>query len=83
MYPQLQEIDFRVDVPSLDVPVYLVEGRYEPRDRADLADQWFTPLQAPSKRWIEFPTSGHRPLFEQPKLFHQLMTQTVATSTAP
>lgn len=77
LYPQLQDIDFRVDVPSLDVPVYLVEGRYEPRGRSDLAKQWFTRLQAPTKRWIEFPTSGHRPLFEQPELFHQLMTQTV------
>lgn len=83
MYPQLQTIDFRSDVPSLDVPVYLVEGRYEPRGRADLAEQWFSSLQAPSKQWIEFPTSGHRPLFEQPELFAQVMTQNVVASTTP
>ncbi len=83
LYPQLQTIDFRSTVPSLDVPVYLVEGRYEPRGRADLARQWFASLQAPSKQWVEFPTSGHRPLFEQPELFHQLMTQTVVAATEP
>jgi len=83
MYPQLQDLDFRADVPRLDVPVYLIEGRYEPRGRAELADQWFGMLQAPSKQWVEFPTSGHRPLFEQPDLFHQLMTQTVLAETAP
>ena len=77
LYPQLQDIDFRATVPSLDVPVYLVEGRYEPRGRADLAKEWFASLQAPSKQWVEFETSGHRPLVEQPELFHQLMTQTV------
>ncbi|MGS0686799.1 alpha/beta fold hydrolase [Nakamurella sp. GG22] len=82
MYPQLQQIDFRVDVPTLDVPVYLAEGRYEPRGRSDLAAEWFSQLEAPDKMWIEFPTSGHRPIFEQPELFHQLMTNTVlVTST--
>lgn len=80
MYPQLQDIDFRVDVPRLDVPVYLVEGRFEPRGRLDLANQWFSQLQAPSKQWTEFSTSGHRPLFEQPELFHQLMIEDVVTS---
>ncbi len=81
MYPQLQQIDFRVDVPNLDVPVYLAQGRYEPRGRADLAAEWFDQLRAPVKRWIEFPTSGHRPLFEQPELFHQVMTNTVLAAS--
>lgn len=26
LYPQLQDLDFRVDVPHLDVPVYMVLG---------------------------------------------------------
>ena len=83
MYPQLQQLDFRAGALQLGVPVYLVEGRYEPRGRAELADQWFAMLQAPSKQWIDFPTSGHRPLFEQPELFHRVMTQTVLAETAP
>lgn len=83
LYPQLQGIDFRATVPSLDVPIYLAEGRYEPRGRADLAREWFTLLRAPSKQWVEFSTSGHRAIFEQPELFHQLMTQTVLAATAP
>ncbi len=81
MYPQLQEIDFRLDVPTLEVPVYLAEGRYEPRGRAELAAEWFSQLQAPDKKWIEFPTSGHRPIFEQPGLFHHLMTDTVLVAS--
>ena len=81
MYPQLQDIDFRADVPTLDVPVYLAEGRYEPRGRAELAAEWFSELRAPDKLWIEFPTSGHRPLFEQPELFHRVMTHTVLAAS--
>ena len=50
MYPQLQDIDFRLDVSDLDVPVYLVQGRYEARGRAELAAEWFEMLNAPHKR---------------------------------
>jgi pimeloyl-ACP methyl ester carboxylesterase len=82
MYPQLQDIDLRTSAVQLDVPVYLVEGRFEPRGRAEPAREWFTQLDAPSKQWIEFATSGHRPLFEQPDLFHQVMTRTVLAGAA-
>jgi proline iminopeptidase len=83
LYPQLQEIDFRVDATQLDVPVYLVQGRYEARGRAELAEEWFEMLQAPHKEMIVFDTSGHRPLFEQPERFHQVMTETVLAETDP
>lgn len=77
LYPQLQDVDLRQTAVRLEVPVHLVEGRYEPRGRKALARQWFELLQAPSKRWSEFDTSGHRPLFEQPAEFAKLM-RTVA-----
>jgi proline iminopeptidase len=81
MYPQLQGIDFRKDVVQLAVPVYLVEGRFEAPGRLVPAKQWFDLLDAPSKQLITFDTSGHRALFEQPDLFHQLMTETVLAQT--
>jgi proline iminopeptidase len=83
LYPQLQEIDFRIDATELDVPVYLVQGRYEARGRSELVDEWFEMLEAPHKEMIVFDTSGHRPLFEQPDRFHQVMTQTVLAETEP
>lgn len=81
MYPQLQDIDFRTDVTRLEVPVYLVQGRYEARGRAELAAEWFRLLEAPSKKWIEFETSGHRPLFEQPEEFAEVMSDKVLAET--
>ena len=81
VYPQLQGIDFRTDAPHLAVPVYLIEGRHEAPGRLGPAQQWFDLLDAPAKQLIMFDTSGHRPLFEQPELFHQLMTETVLAQT--
>ena len=74
LYPQLQHIDFREDVPSLDVPVYMVIGQHEARGRAVLANEWFEMLKAPSKERMIFKNSGHRPLFEEPAAFASLMT---------
>lgn len=77
LYPQLQDIDFRTSVPELKIPVYLVQGRYETRGRAEPAQQWFGLLKAPSKKLITFPTAGHRTLFEQPEQFALFMESTV------
>lgn len=73
LYPQLQDLDLRQSAAELEVPVYLVEGRFEPRGRKDLARDWFQHLKAPEKQLEEFETSGHRPIFEQPGKFAQLM----------
>jgi len=81
LYPQLQRIDFREDATRLDVPVYLVQGRHEARGRAVLANEWFEQLEAPSKTMIVLDTSGHRPLFEQPEQFNEVMTDTVLAET--
>ena len=83
LYPQIQDIDFRTQATRLDVPVYLAQGRYEAPGRAQFAKEWFELLDAPSKKFIEFDTSGHRPLWEQPALFHDLMTKTVLAETTP
>ena len=81
LYPQLQGIDFRSDVPSLDVPVYVVIGAHEARGRAVLAEEWYAMLDAPSKELITFEHSGHRPSFEQPAAFASIMTRVLAETS--
>lgn len=75
LYPQLQEIDFRKDVQSMDIPIYIVIGKHEARGRAVLAKEWFEMLSAPSKEMIIFEHSGHRPIFEEPAEFAAVMTR--------
>ena len=81
LYPQLQDVDFRTDAAELEVPVYLVQGRHEAPGRAGPAEEWFGMLDAPRKQLIVLGTSGHRPPFEQPERFHQVMTKTVLPKT--
>lgn len=73
LYPQLQDIDFRRDAAALEVPVYLVQGAHEARGRAVPMEEWFELLDAPRKERVIFEHSGHRPTFEEPGRFAELM----------
>ncbi|MBS3789207.1 MAG: alpha/beta hydrolase [Candidatus Bipolaricaulota bacterium] len=75
LYPRIQEVDFRNDVLRLEVPVYIVMGKYEARGRETPAREWFGLLEAPTKELIEFDNSGHRPHFEEPAKFSSIMSR--------
>jgi pimeloyl-ACP methyl ester carboxylesterase len=81
MYPQLQELDFRADVPRLDVPYYLVDGKAELAARRDLALEWFEMLEAPIKRILSLDGAAHAPALEQYEAFHRFLVETVVPET--
>jgi pimeloyl-ACP methyl ester carboxylesterase len=83
MYPQLQEIDFRDDVPRLEVPVYFLDGEAELTARRDLFYEWYGALNAPSKQIFTFANAGHSVAYEQFEAFHRIMLETVLPETYP
>lgn len=83
MYPQLQEIDFRTDVPSLDVPIYIFDGEHELAGRRDLVHEWFAMLDAPDKQMFTFEDSGHSVAFEQSDELHRILVDVILPATYP
>jgi proline iminopeptidase len=73
LYPQLQDIDFRRDVPTLDVPVFDVQGAREDPARSELADEWLADLDAPLRRGWVVDDAGHRPHLQYPEEFARIM----------
>jgi proline iminopeptidase len=73
IYPQLQDIDFRRDVPTLAVPVYDVQGADEDPARSELADEWLADLAAPSIRQWVVEDAGHRPHLQYPEEFARIV----------
>lgn len=73
LYPQLQELDFRRDVPRLDVPVYVVDGEDEDPARSELSTEWLDGLEAPASERIVVEDAGHRPHLQQPERFAEIM----------
>jgi proline iminopeptidase len=80
LYPQLQELDLRVDVPRLEVPVWMVVGRHEARGRVEPARAWFEVLEAPHKAWVVFEGSSHRANFERPVEYRRLLEEAMSTA---
>jgi pimeloyl-ACP methyl ester carboxylesterase len=78
LYPQLADTDFRVQVPRLDVPVFVVQGEHEASGRSTLARAWFEGLSAPTKEYVVFDRSGHTPPYDEPGRFADFMRDVAA-----
>ena len=83
MYPQLQGVDFRRDVPRLAVPVYIMDGEGELTARRALTLEWYAQLDAPQKHLFTFMDAGHSVAFEEFAAFHRIMVETVLPETYP
>jgi pimeloyl-ACP methyl ester carboxylesterase len=81
VYPQLQEMDFRLDAPSLELPVYIVLGRHDMNNPYQIPEEYFNLLQAPTKQLDFFEDSGHGMIWEEADKFHDLMINTVLPET--
>ncbi|MFN7036491.1 MAG: alpha/beta fold hydrolase [Bellilinea sp.] len=81
VYPQLQEMDFRVDAARLEVPVYLIQGRHDMNNPSPLPEEYFEALQAPIKQMFHFEESGHGMIWQEADLFHDLMINTILAET--
>lgn len=78
LYPQLQGVDLRRDVPHLEVPVIVLEGSHELAARTAPAREWFEALDAPRKHLHALPDSGHSVAFEQADELHRILLAELA-----
>jgi proline iminopeptidase len=83
LYPQLQGIDFRTDVRSLDVPIYIFDGEHELRGRRDLVYEWFDILQAPDKQIFTFADGGHAVALEHADDLDRILDDVILPATYP
>ena len=81
VYPQLQDMDFRLDATHLDLPVYLILGRHDMNNPYRIPEEYFNLLQAPSKQLYFFEDSGHGMIWEEAEKFHDLMINVVLPET--
>jgi pimeloyl-ACP methyl ester carboxylesterase len=81
LYPQLYGLDLRTAVPSLDVPVWILDGAAELDGRRALAREWYERLEAPSKRLVTLENAAHAVAFEQADEVGRLLTDEIIPST--
>jgi pimeloyl-ACP methyl ester carboxylesterase len=71
--------DLTVKVPKLLVPTYFISGAHDYTVSCQLAESYFTKLQAPVKGFYLFQDSAHSPMFEESDKFMHIMQEDVLT----
>ncbi|GCF94167.1 alpha/beta hydrolase [Enterococcus florum] len=64
-------------IKKLDVPVYLLEGKYDYQVSQKLAQDFYEQLEAPDKKFYLFEHSAHSPNMEEPKEFMKAIKEIV------
>ncbi len=67
--------NFIESVHSLDVPVYITQGRHDLNTPSELARAWFDALEAPKKEWIWFENSAHCPIREETERWNAVIRE--------
>ena len=82
VYPQLWNVDFREQAKQLEVPAYLLLGRYDVNAPV-LAEEYLAKLNAPHKELIWFDHSGHDPWVTEGSRFVDVIVDKVLVDTYP
>lgn len=69
--------NFSEAFPKIDIPIYVVCGKYDLTVNIDLTRDYYQCLDAPMKRFYTFEYSAHGPLFEEPVRFRQIVEQDI------
>jgi pimeloyl-ACP methyl ester carboxylesterase len=75
LWPDLASVDLKVQIPRLEVPVFVAAGRFDHLAPTSVSRQWFDSLVAPKKVWRWFENSAHFPMFEEPETFQNFLKE--------
>lgn len=67
---------------TLEIPVYLLQGKYDQQTSYLQAKKLFDQIDAPVKQFYSFEQSAHSPMFEEIPLFQQILADIVEAKNA-
>ena len=79
LWDEVLEVDLFRDVPRLEVPFYLLMGRYDTVTPPEIAERFFEKLGCPHKEKVWFEHSAHCPHLEEPERLAQVLAARVSS----
>lgn len=73
LYPQLNGLDFESEITSLEVPLFLIHGRYDYTCVQKIAYRFFQGVDAPIKEFHWLERGGHNGCYQEPERFVEIM----------
>jgi pimeloyl-ACP methyl ester carboxylesterase len=74
-WDEVMKTDLFRDIPSQQVPVYIMQGIYDYQTTYSIAKEYFDNLHAPLKKFFSFENSAHSPIFEEPEKFENILKE--------
>ncbi len=69
--------NFSETIPRLEIPVYMIQGKYDYQVSYKYAKEYFELLDAPIKKFYTFKHSAHCPPIEQPVYFLEIIKRDI------
>ncbi len=64
-------------IDSMEVPVYIFQGKYDYQTSHVVAKEFYEQLKAPEKAFYTFENAAHSPVFENPDRFNEILRNEV------
>lgn len=78
----VMQTDFIRQVPQLEVPVYVLQGRFDYQVSYAIAKEYVRIMKAPVKGFYTFEDSAHSPCFEEPEKMIRILQEDVLQGKA-
>jgi len=62
-------------IPTQQIPIYIIQGRFDYQTSYVVAHDYFVSLKAPVKKFFTFENSAHSPIFEEPEKFERILRE--------
>ena len=83
MWAEVSRLDLIEMVPVLQMPVFFLLGRRDPRVPPQTSAAYFGVLTSPVKKLVWFEDSGHEPFADEPGKFNATMADLVRPALLP
>ena len=75
LWLEVIEKNLHNDIDSMQVPVYIFQGKYDYQTPYSVAKEFYDQLKAPKKDFFTFENSAHSPIPEEPDKFNDLLKE--------
>ena len=75
LWPDVININMFNDIDSMQVPVYIFQGKYDYQTPTSIAKEFFDQLKTPKKEFFFFENSAHSPMMEEVDKFNAIVKE--------
>lgn len=75
LWEDVIDVNLFNEIDSMQVPVYIFQGRYDYQTPHVVAREFYDQLKAPAKGFYTFENSAHSPLYEEPEKFNRILRE--------